>query len=441
MRMTLLLCCLVLAIPGRLLAQAPDRQTKVLNDRQAFAGSTDWVYNDLERARQVARENGKPLLVVMRCIPCEACQEFDDSVASRDPKVRDLMEQYVCVRIPMANQLDLTHFQFDFDQSFAIFLMNPDLTIYARYATRSDRREAEDISLEGLRKTLEAALRIHRNVAIYRPTLAGKQVTSTRYRTPLEYPSLAGRYQITLDYEGQVVHSCVHCHQVREAERLVYRTGKQPIPDEVLFPYPDPSVLGLTMDPKELATIKQVAPESIAGRAGLKPGDAITTLMAQPILSTADIQWVLHNTAASAELVVDIIREDRPQRVRLKLPDGWRRGNIAWRTTTWDLRRMGLGGMRLDDLTDEERKAAKLDDQSLALRIRHLGAAGAGNHGVAKRAGLEKGDVIVSFDKKDQRMTESELIAYSVQAKQPGDEISVTVLRDGERKTFQFAMQ
>ena len=38
-------------------------------------------------------------------------------------------------------------------------------------------------------------------------------------------------------------------------------------------------------------------------------------------------------------------------------------------------------------------------------------------------------------------MSESELLAYALQRKRPGDEVAVTVLRDGERKTLRFALQ
>src|SRR5689334_13334811 len=219
-------------------ARGQDRDTKVRNDRKAFEGSKDWVYNDLEAGVRAAKASGKPLLVVFRCIPCEACQEFDDDVARRDPVIRDLLDEFVCVRIVQANTIDLTTFQHDFDQSFAAYLMHPDLTIYGRFGTRSGRPEHEDISLEGLRKAMEAALRLHRDDGAVKASLAGKQVRQTRYRTPREYPSLSGKYGEAIDYEGKTARSCMHCHQVREAERLVYRAAGEPIPDEVLFPQP-----------------------------------------------------------------------------------------------------------------------------------------------------------------------------------------------------------
>jgi hypothetical protein len=65
-------------------AAAQDRDTKVRNDRENFQTSQEWIYNNLDQGVRAAKASGKPLLVVFRCIPCEACQEFDDDVARRD---------------------------------------------------------------------------------------------------------------------------------------------------------------------------------------------------------------------------------------------------------------------------------------------------------------------------------------------------------------------
>src|SRR5262245_50236274 len=124
-------------------AQETPRDVKVRGDRKAFETSTDWVYNDLEQGVREAGKSGKPLMIVFRCIPCEACQEFDDDVARRDPIIRDLLDKYVCVRIVQANTIDLAHFQFDFDLSFAVFFMDADWTIYGRFGTRSERPEEQ----------------------------------------------------------------------------------------------------------------------------------------------------------------------------------------------------------------------------------------------------------------------------------------------------------
>jgi S1-C subfamily serine protease len=231
----------------------------------------------------------------------------------------------------------------------------------------------------------------------------------------------------------------MHCHQIREAERLVFRAAKGPIPDEVLFPYPDPAVLGLKLDPTEMATVERVTSESIAGRAGLKVGDEIVTLAGQPLLSIADLQWVLHNAPAATKLPAKVRRAGESVDLTLDLPEGWRRGDISWRTTTWDLRRMGLGGLKLTELSGEQREEAKLPREAMALRVEHVGEYG--EHAVAKRAGFQKGDILVSFDGMAGKMSESDLLAYTMQQRRPGDEVAVTVLRDGERKTLKLALQ
>jgi hypothetical protein len=439
MRRMLLVIGLLIAASDPLPAPAQDRNTKVQNDRKAFAGSTEWIYNDLSEGIRAAKAADKPLFVVLRCIPCEACQEFDDDVARRDPIIRDLLDAYVCVRIVQANALDLTHFQDDFDQSFAVFLMNPDLTIYGRYGTRSERPEYEDISLQGLRKAMAEALRMHKAYAVVKPSLAGKQPRPVRFKTPLEFPSLAGKYQEAINYTENTVRSCLHCHQIRDAERAFYRSRPEPISDDVLFPYPDASVLGLTMDPKEMATVTRVATGSVAERAGLQKGDAIVALAGQPLLSIADLQWVLQNTPATAQLAAEVQRDGKTRTVTLDLRNGWRDGDISWRTSTWQLRRMALGGMRLDDISDKERLEAKLPAAGMALRARHVGEFG--DHALAKKAGFVKDDVLIAFDGHTERMSESQIIAHLLRQRKPGDVVSATVLRNGERLTLSFAQQ
>jgi hypothetical protein len=349
------------------------------------------------------------------------------------------MDRYVCVRIPMANTLDLTRFQFDFDQSFAAFLMHPDGTIYARFGTRSERPEEEDISLEGLRKALAAALEMYQRHDQIKPSLAGKQSRPGRFRLPTDYPALAGKYKDRLDYDGTVVQSCLHCHQIRDAERELFRGRSEPIPDEVLFPYPDPRVVGLVMDPKEMATIKQVSPGSPAERAGLRAGDQIQALAGQPLLSIADLQWVLHNAPDPARLEAEVVRDGQARKLTLNLPGGWRRhGDISWRVSTWNLRRLGLGGMLLQDLPDEERRAAGLGTDTLALRAQHVGQYG--DHAIAKQAGFVAGDLIVGVDGRDRRMTETELLAYALQRKRPGETLRLNVLRDGQRRELRITL-
>jgi predicted metalloprotease with PDZ domain len=298
----------------------------------------------------------------------------------------------------------------------------------------------KNVSVEGFRQALAAALEVHRRYPANKASLAGKRGPAPRYRVPEEYPSLSPRYTATIDFEGAVARSCMHCHSVGAAEREVFRSARKPIPDEALYPWPIPDVVGLTLDPKEKATVTRVAAGSPAQQGGFRPGDEILTLAGQPILSIADVQWVLHTAQAPARLPAELRRGGRRAAATLTLRKEWRRqSNLSWRTTTWDLRRMALGGLTLEPLPTADRQKAGLADTDLALRVRGVGQFGA--HAVAKKAGFQKDDIFVAFDGQTRSMTESGLLAYVVRNRMPGDMVPVTVLRAGERVDLMLPMQ
>lgn len=351
------------------------------------------------------------------------------------------MDRFVCVRLIQANGLDLSLFQFDYDLTFAVFFLNLDGTIYGRYGSRSSLREAErDISIEGFGKAMEAVLDLHRAYPANKALFAAKRGGQPRYPVPEAYPSLRERFDSTLDFDGEVARSCLHCHQVRDAERLIYRTAEKPIPDDLLFPWPMPDVVGLTMDPAEKATVAEVKEGSQAKAGGFRAGDEILSIAGQPLVSVADLQWVLQNAEEPSTLKAQVLRNGREKTLTLALDKGWRRASdISWRPTTWDLRRMGTGGLSLEDVPDSERADLGFDASQLALRVQHVGQYG--EHAAGKKAGFERGDVIVAFDGRTDRMTESDLIAVAVQKHVPGDQVPATVLRKGKRVELQLPMQ
>src|SRR5262249_12619447 len=162
-----------------------------------------------------------------------------------------------------------------------------------------------------------------------------------------------------------------------------------------------------------------------AAKAGFAEGDEILKLDGQPLLSLADVQWVLHNAKDGAALKAEVRRDGKAVGLTLTLPEGWRRYDISWRPSTWDLRPMALGGLFLEDLPEEQRKGLKLADDAMAFRIKHMGQFGA--HATAKNAGFRTDDVIVAFDGRDRRMSESDLIAGLLGARKPGERVDVTV--------------
>jgi hypothetical protein len=436
MRRRHLLPLILAATAATLVIAAPpkDRKTQVLDDRKIVGADETWVYNDLAKGMEEAKKTGKPMLVVFRCIPCHACAGFDAELLKQAAdRMKSIMEKFVCVRIVQANAMDLAQFQFDYDLSFAAFFMNADGTIYGRYGTRSDVKETErDLSMDSFAKAMLGALDLHKGYPANRASLEPKKGPPPKITRPEQFAALK-HYKPTLDYEGQVVQSCLHCHQIGDAMRLEARKTRQPMPDELLFQWPMPDVVGMKLSPKEKARVTAVAAGSPAARAGIKVGDDIAVLNGQPILSIADVQYVLHHTSPRGGTITAAVQRGGDTAktmttLTIHLADGWRRSSdISWRVSSWQLRRLGFGGMKPVDMTDDERHAAKLNNTQMALLLAHVGEYG--EHALAKQAGFRKGDIILTFDGLTDRMTESELLAYVMQKKMPGDKVTATVLR------------
>ncbi len=438
------ICLLLAGFAVTTSLQAQDRLTKVRSDRQNVIEDGYWIYNDLAAAKEQAKDSGKPILVVVRCIPCEHCAGLDQDVVKPDPATKKLMDQFVRVRVVQANGLDLTQFQYDFDLSFSALVMNADGTIYTRYGNRSSAEDVEDNPIEGLRATLAAALTLHDTRDDFREGLLAKKAQLTKFDRPEKYPNLT-RYKTSVDFGGTVVKDCMHCHQIRDAERELYRQQDGTIPDEILFPFPRPEVIGLTLNPSTKATVKGVAKDSAAAAAGFQAGDEIVSLAGQPILSLADVQWALeiatHRTGLQpVQIAAEVHRGGQPKKLTLTLAPGWRKAqDISWRPTTWELRAMALGGLFLENVSDADRKKLDLPNDSLALRVKHAGMYD--KHAGAHRAGIRKDDILIAFDGLTDRRSESQLIARGVQERKPGDKVAVAVLRGGKRLEFTVPMQ
>jgi hypothetical protein len=280
----------------------------------ALAGT--WIYDDVDAGFAEARKTGKPLMVVLRCVPCKPARTVDRQVLSRqDPELAKVLDRYVCVRVVQGCGLDLSLFQFDWRQTWVVFLLNADRGIYGRY----DAREANDAI--ALRKAMEGALELHEKWPANKAELAGKTGPAPRWKTPEEIPALQekGRPKPVTGRNG-----CIHCHNVLEGGTKSLEALKEPVPARDLAPYPVPQRVGIMLSTKERATVSSVDRNSPAEKAGLREGDRIVRFGGQPILSWADLQWVLYLANDGDAIKVELDRGGTPVEATLTLPAGWR---------------------------------------------------------------------------------------------------------------------
>jgi hypothetical protein len=99
---------------------------------------------------------------------------------------------------------------------------------------------------------------------------------------------------------------------------------------------------------------------------------------------------------------------------------------------------MAAGGLVLEDLAESERAERGLEPQALALRVKHVGQYG--DHAVALRAGFQKDDLIVRFDDRAARLSESQFLAQAL-TYPPGHVLQVEVLRGRQTKRLKLPLQ
>ena len=237
-----------------------------------------------------------------------------------------------------------------------------------------------------------------------------------------------------------MVSSCVHCHQIGDAFRTSFREQKKPIPSEWIYPQPAPETIGMTLAPDYVARVSAVRDASPAAKAGIQAGDEIVSLAGQPLVSMADVSWILHRFAEGGQLAAVVKRAGMEHPVNLTLPTGWReKADISKRVGTWTMRAMALGGLVLEDLADDARSVRALGKSEMALLIKFVGQYG--NHAAGKNAGFRKDDIIVELDGKADRTTESELIGKLLHTHPVGARVKAVVLRGEQRVNLTLPIQ
>lgn len=415
------------------------REEAVRNDKKNLSGDTRWLYNDVQSGFEAAKKAGKPLLVVLRCVPCKACTGIDESVLQAK-EMQEVLDDFVCVRLINANSIDLAQFQFDYDLSFSTLVFHPDGQLIARYGSWQHQLDDSETSTKSFVVTLNKAKDFFTEWDKYKDRLGPKQGGPTPFKLPIEIPGLSGKYGRELNWDGNVVQSCVHCHQIGDAYRAWYRKRGEVIPQELIYPMPDPKAIGLTMNQDVGTKVRGVQAESIAMLAGFEKQDDILAIDGAPIASLADIAWALHRSLDPSKSIWTVKRGGATVELQVELTKGWRsKSDIASRVGTWQMRAMAQGGMVLKSLDGSKRAEQGLDSKDIGLLVHGLGEYG--EHAAAKNAGFRKGDVILSIEGIQAPVDESRLIGQLLADHPKPTKLKAVVLREKKRLELSWPIQ
>lgn len=324
-------------------------------------------------------------------------------------QIADVAREFVLVRLVRITGMDLRLFEFDYDLTWAAFLLNADEKIYGRYGSRDASGPDSRNSLAGLRYSMEAALAAHR-----------------REPPGQTYPPRPGKPLRAEDYPAARAQGrgCIHCHQVNEFRRQALQAEGRWQRDEV-WSYPLPENIGITLDRDAGDRIVAVRPATPAARAGMRTGDRLRTLNGVAIASLADVQYALHRAPTAGQIPATWEHGPAPHAGELLLEAGWRRTNITWRPSLLDL--LPSLPVHGEDLTAAEKQQLGLGPKQLAFRqefpvLRE-----------ARAAGVEVGDIILGIDGREFEMTAVEFSAHVRTNYQVGDRVAIRLLRKGQR--------
>ena len=104
-RFPLLVLAGALLIPKSHGETAKDREGAVRKDRAALEYDARWIYHDFRAGFAKAKHTGRPLLVVIRCVPCLACAGIDAQVIE-EKTLGSLLDQFVRGRVINASALE-----------------------------------------------------------------------------------------------------------------------------------------------------------------------------------------------------------------------------------------------------------------------------------------------------------------------------------------------
>ena len=348
------------------------------------------------------------------------CKSFDAQVARPKGKLKSLQKKFIRLRIVDMKDVDIGLFHFDFDTTFAIFILNHKEQIYLRYGSHDDKSAYSFLSIKSLNNALEASLKLHKDWkkgALKLPDRPAKKLSQS-------YPEVQKVVK-----KGK----CVHCHFIAGGEIAARSKAKNFDKRRHVWVYPDPAKLGIVLDPNTGHKIKKV--KGAAAKAGLKRSDVIDRVGDQRVTTFTDIQYALHKMPMDAsEVTLTVLRKKEQKTVTIKLPEFWRVTNINKRTVGHKI--TPFPGFWAKSLSPTQKKRMGLKKNGFASVATKFWTKTNGN-----RAGLRTGDVIYEIDGVAESPLAVNVMIYIRLHYKVGDTIQVRALRSGKKLNVSFKLK
>lgn len=322
------------------------------------------------------------------------------------------MNQYVCVRVTRMDEVDVSLFERDWNNTLFYFMMNADEQIYSRYGGRDARSPLTYLDLNSLEIALAKGLELHR---LYEEGKLPKP-EPPKSVFPRQIPPLVQR--------TFAQNQCVECHLIGDFQ-LIYREQQGTLNKLTdMYRWPDIRTIGIELDVPKGLLVKEA--KGAVQAAGMKTGDRIAAVNGVAVWTFGDLQFnydKVPRLAKQMKLTVD--RDGSAVDLNVALPDRWWLTDLTYRHYSVDPR----AEFDSRPLTEAEKTKLDLKPDGFAGQVIRIG----GFADMLKIHELKTGDIVYAVDgvEKDDVANTPEL--YIKLYKKAGDALTIDVVRDGKR--------
>lgn len=340
-----------------------------------------------------------------------------------EPELAQLLKQFVTVRLTNFKGVDMNFFKFDYDQTFAILMMSGDGAVYSRFGSNDAKADAGRMSVPGLKQAMRQVLALKRSG--WRPVRPLGETSTQGSRTLADIPAYAKSKAAD---EG-----CAHCHFANNFRfKQLMAEGK--FHKEMLYQYPFPENIGITLKVDKNNVVQAVLPESPAQKAGIRVGDTIQAANNAKVLTSADLQYALNLVPEAGTVSLQVARAGQPLPLKiLNLERGWRNSDISWRPSTEVV--PPTLGIWATELKDKEKQALGIATDKMALRVSFFFPAPVW---AKARGDLKLNDIITGLNGQTMpKMNTRQFHTYFRTHFNVGDTVTLNVLRGQQKLALQ----